>query len=453
MSAFAAVATGTNRPDRRAGARPPAPRSVADSGLNHSQLIELIGKVLFLQGRMRLGDLADYLCLRPSVLTEPLTFMRSERMVEIHRGGLTENDNEYQLTDSGRDRAVEAMQRCQYAGPAPVTLEDYCRIVMAQSLEHQTFDAANVRDAFRSIVLDPDVVDQIGSAMNSGRAILLYGPAGSGKTFLAEHLSSLLEGAILVPHAITVGGEIIQVFDPLVHTLAERAEAAGSSVIRADSDERWVVCKRPFVLTGGELTLSMLDLQFDPATRFYQAPPHMKANGGMFVVDDLGRQLVAPRDLMNRWIVPLDRRRDYLALHSGFKFVVPFDMTVVFSTNLRPDQLADEAFLRRFGYKIHLGPMDLPSYRQVFTDACVDLEVDFDPQAFDWLIHERHRKTRRPLLACYPRDLIGRVRDFAIYSGEPAAIDPVSLSRAWSTYFVSTDETEPIGAGPADAPV
>lgn len=424
-----------NRHDTATVLRPKAPRRLFDLGLPETFVVELAGKMLALRGRQSLTALAQAMCLPVSLAAEVIALLRAAHKVEVGRGGRTEAEHEYQLTESGRTHVAEALQRSQYTGPVPVTLDDYVERVHMQSLSHQPFDAAFVRQAFAGITLAPTLVDGVGAAMNSGRATLLYGPAGSGKTFLAEQLVRLLPGEIAVPHAIHVGGEVIQIFDPIVHRIADAPELS-SGAMRADLDTRWVACKRPFVLTGGELSLAMLDLQIDPVSRFYQAPPHIKANGGIFVIDDLGRQLVSAHDLMNRWIVPLDRGHDYLTLHTGFKFSVPFDMTVVFSTNLHPTQIADEAFLRRFGYKIHVGAVDRTSYRQIFEDACASLGVAFDEDAFEWLLRERHTPATRPLLACYPRDLTGRVRDFAIYEGERPQLSRESLDRAWRTYFV-----------------
>ena len=416
-------------------ALPRAPRTIADTGLAQDQLSDLCARFLLRRGRSKLRALAELIKLPPSVVGEVVAFLRGERLIELFGHAGIESDAEYQLTDAGRRFAWEAFTRNQYTGPAPVALDVYCKSVQAHSLRHVGVDAAFVRKAFQGVVLPPLVIDQMGAAMNSGRPILVFGPAGSGKTFLAEHLAAIQPGQIAVPYAITVGGEIIQMFDPLIHQRVEAEGKPAAGLVRADLDDRWQMCLRPVVISGGELTLQMLDLQFDAATRYYQAPPHLKANGGVFVVDDLGRQLVSPRDLMNRWIVPLDRNQDYLSLHTGFKFAVPFDMTVIFSTNLQPKDIADEAFLRRFGYKVYLGPMDRASYRRVFEGACRALDVAFDADGFDWLIEHRHQAQGRSLLACYPRDLIGRVRDFANYEGLEAAATSKALERAWETYF------------------
>lgn len=422
-------------------ALPPMPRRIEDTGLELLFLAELCGKLIFLRGKLALSALANQVALPPVVLNPVLDFMRAEHLAEVARRGSQEGDVEYQLTEEGKRRAIESLQRCQYVGPAPVTLADYTREVERHSIGGLQIRAEMIKRVFADLIVAPEVLDQFGAAMNSGRAIFVYGPAGSGKTYLAERLCRLLGGAVGVPHALRIDGEIIQIFDPLVHRpLADREHSAteGSTLLerRHQLDRRWVLCERPVVMTGGELTLAMLDLHFDAASRFYQAPPHLKANNGIFIVDDLGRQLVAPRDLMNRWIVPLDQRCDFLALHTGYKFRVPFDVLVVMSTNLRPTDLADEAFLRRLGYKIHLGPVAPGAYRQLCERYCASFEVTFDRAGFDVLVEELHGPQQRPLLACYPRDLIGMVRDFALYDGVDAALTPSAVRRAWAVYFV-----------------
>lgn len=420
-----------------AGNLPRLPRTVEETGLDFLFITNLLLKTLFLSGKLSLADLGSHSCLSRTVLDTALTFLRSERQVEIARRGSSDGDVEYQLTGEGRQRVVEGLQRCQYAGPAPVTLADYTRIVEAHSIGHTRVVRAEVHQAFADVIVPPDLLDQFGAAMNSGRAMFVYGPAGSGKTYLAERLCRLLGGAVPVPHAVLVDGEVIQVLDPLVHKAMPAPQRPGGLIDRREmQDRRWQLCQRPVVLTGGELNLPMLDLHFDENSRFYQAPPHFKANNGIFIVDDLGRQLVAPRDLMNRWIVPMDRRCDYLALHTGYKFRVPFDVVVVFSTNLKPGDLADEAFLRRLGYKIHIGPVSEADYRRLCEKYCTELKIIFKEETFEYLLRELHGKESRPLLACYPRDLISQVNDLAIYTGADRILTKSAIRQAWESYFV-----------------
>ena len=280
----------------------------------------------------------------------------------------------------------------------------------------------------------------LGAAMNSGRALFFHGPAGSGKSYLAERLNGLLSGAIALPHAVMVDGEVLPFLDPMLHTLSR-----GGPV---PSDPRWVRAERPAVLTGGELTLDMLDLQFDQGNRLYQAPPHLKANNGIFIIDDLGRQRCSPVELMNRWIVPMARHIDYLSLHTGYKFPVPFDVIVVFSSNLAPQHLADDSFLRRIGYKIHVGPLSAYHYLAVFRSTCAQLGINFDEASYTYLLH-LHSQYGRPLLACYPRDILAQVCDQARYEDHAAQLNPEVLFWAWQNYFGSDDDLASTHNGPA----
>lgn len=413
---------------------PPQPKTVRDTGLDRRLILELVAKTISQFGRIHLPVLATRLKLSINVLNEVLNFMVTEHLAEIVRRGATDTDVEYQLTGAGKQRAMEFMSRCRYVGPAPVTLDAYRTVVAQHSVRFNRVNQNELARAFADLTLHAGVRDQIGAALNSGRPLFLYGPAGSGKTYLAERLGRLMQGDTLIPYAIVVENEIIQVYDPLVHQRVEEQNEQVSLVNRP-ADGRWVTCTRPVVLTGGELTLPMLELRYDSSAGFYQAPPHFKANNGIFIVDDLGRQQVSPEALMNRWIVPLDRGCDHFSLHTGYKFEVPFDVTVTFSTNLQPSELADEAFLRRLGYKIHVGELSEEEYRSVFRQHSAAQGVEFDEAAYRYLIEELHRKNERPLLACYPRDLLRHLQDFASYYSEPPELTPRAMERAWHSYF------------------
>lgn len=418
-----------------------APRTAEQTGLPFLFLVELVAKVLFLRGQIRLLDLASHLKLSAGILDLVIAFMRAEKLCEVARrgGSNTDADLTFTLTDTGRGRAAEFLSRSAYAGPAPVALPDYCTQIEAQSVAQMHILRVDIAREFEGIVVNAQVLEQFGASMNSGRAIFIHGPAGSGKTFLAERLAGLLKGDVWVPYAVLVDGEVVQIYDPAVHQEAPRDTGQASMLDKRDApDPRWVRCKRPAVLTGGELTLNMLELQFDPGTRYYQAPPHLKANNGIFIIDDLGRQRCSPAELMNRWIVPLDRRIDHLALHTGHKFSVPFDVVVVFSSNFPPEQLADGAFLRRMGYKILVGEQTVPEYERIFRQVCERYGVPYSADAFHYLVHEHHAKEGRPLLACYPRDIVSQVRDLAIYEGATPVLDARVIDWAWNNYFTGS---------------
>ena len=420
-----------------------APRTVAETGLPFLFLAELIAKVLHQRGQLRLPELASHLKLNISVIDPLIAFLRAEKLCEVMRvsGSGTDADLSYLLTEAGRVRAAAILARNAYAGPAPVTLAAYTAQVNAQSVANMHVTRASMAAAFGGVVVNRHVLEQLGAAMNSSRALFLYGQAGSGKTYLAERLRDLLSGVIAVPHALMVDGEAIPIFDHVQHRPAAGAIAADSGFDRGSAaDMRWVRgLRRPAALSGGELTLDMLDLHFDRYTRLYTAPPHLKSNNGIFIIDDLGRQRCPPDALMNRWIVPLDRSVDYLTLHTGHAFAVPFDVIVVFSSNLVPQRLAAGAFMRRLGYKIEVPPASRADYETLLRQACIDAGVAFDAGAFAYLL-SLHRRHRVPLLACHPRDLVRQLRDLARYEERPPRLSEQALDWAWDNYFVAGTE-------------
>ncbi|KWW36286.1 ATP-binding protein [Cupriavidus metallidurans] len=408
------------------------PRSIADTGLDISLLLGLLLKAAYLHRSVSLTILTDTLKLPASVVNEIAAVAVRERLLEVAHRGASDIDVRFRLTDAGYARAAETSARCSYSGAAPVTLQAYLDAIQHHSIHHTSVTKADVTAAFHNLVAPVHLLDSIGMALNTARALMIYGPPGSGKTYLAQRLGALLPGAVPVPHAITVAGEIIQIMDPLVHTPIDDSEASSA---RRSIDRRWVVCHRPVVLTGGELTLSMLDLRYDSNSGFYQAPPHMKANNGIYIVDDLGRQMVGVEQLLNRWIVPLDRGIDMFTLHSGVRFSVPFDVWPVFSTNLAPTDLSDDAFLRRLGSKLYVGPLSIDDYREVCLRTATELGLTWPEPAFDFLLESLHFSSDTPLLACIPRDLLRLVASHVRYHGHAPQVTEESLCRAWQGYY------------------
>jgi predicted ATPase with chaperone activity len=298
-----------------------------------------------------------------------------------------------------------------------------------------------VTHGFEHLVISRGVLDQLGPAINSGKSVFLYGPPGNGKTVIAEGIGATLGGDMCIPHAIDVDSQIITMFDPVNHQALDRGETGERAVVTDDArDRRWVHIKRPVVTVGGELTLEMLDLTFNPISRFYEAPIQLKANGGVFVVDDFGRQRIRPRDLLNRWIVPLESRVDYLTLHTGKKFEVPFDVLIVFATNLKPDSLADEAFLRRIPYKIYAKNPTPEEFARIFEMNCRRARVDFDPVVVEYLQRRYYEPRNIEMRACQPRDLLNHILDLAAYQKRQPAITRELLDAACGSYFLEEVE-------------
>jgi hypothetical protein len=415
----------------------PRPKHIRDTGLSETFLSDLTAKHILDRGTLSLAELSQGLMLAGSIVESVLDFMRSEALVEIRPNRAEQPGLHYALTDRGRSAALDAMLRSGYVGPAPVPLRDYARISRAQSVHKQTVDREAMFRAFDDIVLDVNLLDRLGPSLNSGRAIFLYGPAGTGKTYVSQRLARLFPDLTLVPHAIAVGDNVIQLFDPLVHKVVNLEHDGDDYLLDKGHDPRFLVCERPAVITGGELTADLLEVMYEPTAKLYEAPLQLKATNGIFIIDDLGRQKIEPMALFNRWIVPLEEKKDFLSLKSGRHFSVPFDVVLIFSTNIHPLELADEAFLRRIGYKIEFTPLSVEEYERIWRDTCIEYEVDYDSDVLHYVINELHSKKRVDLLPCHPRDLIGIAVDYAMYSANNRCISIDHMRWAWSNYFVS----------------
>ena len=428
---------------------PEAPSTFDEIGLSSDAVNQLFFKALYV-GESGGTELADRLCLPYGQIEPFIEHGRAEHLIEVRgAAGTGTAGYRYALTDAGRDRARQFQSECSYSGPAPVPLDQYLRYVAAMRDSVGHIDRDRVVSGFKHLIVEDTMVDQLGPAISARKAIFLYGPPGNGKSVMGMGIGEVLGGDVYVPHALDVDGQVVALYDPVNHQRVDEEDTR--ALIRPSDaiDRRWVRIKRPVITVGGELTLDMLDLQFNALSRFYEAPIQLKSNCGVLVVDDFGRQRVPARDLLNRWVVPLEARIDYLTLTTGKKFEVPFDVLVVFATNLEPKSLADEAFLRRIPYKILARNPSLEQYTEIFRLNCSRQDMTFDPGFVDYLQREYYAKRGIDMRACHPRDLIDQVYNLCRYYGHPPAITEDLLDAACRCYFLD----EPLPAQQTQARV
>jgi len=410
---------------------PAEPSTFAEMGITATELMTLLVKLIH---TARLETVAQYTeaIKLPPQMVEILVQAAISRSLLVALGSAG-NAMRYELSEQGRHWAQEALKSSLYAGPAPVVLKDFCARVELQKVTNEKVTFSSIRAALKGYSITDDFIKQIGPALNSGRAMLLYGPPGNGKTSITQSFADVFDSVIYVPYAVQIDGQIMRVFDPSLHTRIENPASqsgAFSALRREQYDARWVAIKRPFIVTGGELTLEMLDLRYDMATGFYEAPLHIKALGGCFVVDDFGRQIVSPTTLLNRWIVPMESRVDYLKLHTGKSFSIPFEALVIFSTNIDPEDLMDPAFLRRLPYKIEVGAPSIETYVSIFQNICKKAGVPLTDEALQTIIYKVTKEKGLELAAYHARFIIDQVVAIAKFMDTPPKLDLFSIDYA-----------------------
>jgi hypothetical protein len=408
----------------RSSFNPAIPQNFAELGVSESLMLDLVLRRMLIEGYSSLGQLSRSLRVSIPIVDIVFKHMRSQQLVEVK--GMTGNDYNFTLSVAGKNLASERFQVSQYAGACPVSLKDYYAATKTQAAKVHV-DRRTLRNAYSDLVVTDRMLDQLGPAVISQNSIFVYGPTGNGKTSLAERMLRVYHDAVLIPYAVEVDNQVISLYDPVVHQPMESDNA--------EIDQRWIVCKRPCIVVGGELIPSMLELRLDEASGIYAAPLQMKSNNGILIIDDFGRQLMSPRDLLNRWIVPLDRRVDYLTLRYGVKFQIPFELMVVFSTNLEPSDLADEAFLRRIRNKIYVEAVDAQSFDQIFTRVVQSRNIQSEPDSAEYLRKLCLREGRTELRACYPADICNILTSIGRYEGRAPMMTKPELERAAALYF------------------
>ena len=429
-----------------AALHPQAPTTLEQSGLSLDLMTQLVLKLLHFAGELQGTEIARRLGVTFGVVEPAIEIVKRLHQCEISGGSIIGGPSyKYRITDAGRERAHLFLETSQYVGVAPVPFAQYRRYLeQYRDAIPRVISRERVRNAFSHLVLSDKVLDQVGPAVAAGHSMFVYGPPGNGKTVIAQGIHNLLDGEIAIPHAIEVEGEVIRMFDPVNHEpMAPDPDKPGLSREHG-RDARWVRCRRPMVMVGGELNLDSLELSYSSGMGFYTAPVQAVANGGVLVIDDFGRQRCSARDLLNRWIVPLESRVDFLTLRTGHKFELPFLVLVVFATNIRPAELVDEAFLRRIHYKVFAESPSIADFKHIFEDCCRSRGVAYEPELVDRLLLEYYRPRQIALRGCHPRDLIEQALAQAAYLGEPARLTTPLLEAACASYFVQDTDVEAV---------
>lgn len=434
------------------GGAPPTPSTIESTGLSPLAILNLVAKVMYSSAVDTATQLAEILKLPASILKVILEEAKDQKFVEAlaPAGANPMAELRYQLLEKGKQLATEALAQNQYIGPAPVSYDAYVDRIQRQRITNERIDRDIVNKSFGGLIIADEFVRKIGPAVNSGQAILLYGTPGNGKTSVAERVGEMYSNLIYVPYCFEIGGQIVKIFDQSIHKPALSQDTTkGTALRREEFDGRWVLCKRPFITVGGELTLEMLDLSFDESAKFYEAPLHVKAIGGAFLIDDFGRQLVSPEALLNRWIVPLESRVDYLKLHTGRSFSVPFDELVIFSTNLSPNDLMDPAFLRRIPYKLEVGAPNAENYKKIFKLVAKASDIEATDEIIDYVVASL-RQQEFPLASYQPKFIINQVRSACKFQGVPAQFQPELITMALSNLYAKESDDEDAPGAPAN---
>jgi predicted ATPase with chaperone activity len=427
---------------------PRVPSRWEDLGLELPFLFDLTLRIIYTRGHLTGAELANEMAIPFPVLNPILQAMRKQTLIDIvsQRGNSGDASFVYEIKPPKGSAALQdALDKTIYAGPTPVPFTDYVESVLAQTVKRLVVTRRSIRKAFEDLIITDEVCNEIGPAINSAHSIFFFGFPGNGKTSIAERITRLMGDAIYIPHAVEAGGHIIKIYDPIQHTQVADDEAnadMSETILKRGAyfDHRFIHVKRPTIVVGGELTMPMLDLKYNPVGKFYEAPLQMKANGGIFMIDDFGRQQVRATDLLNRWIVPLEKKYDYLNTTTGTKVEVPFDQLLIFSTNLDPHQLADEAFLRRIKFKIEIRDPNEAQFREIWELVCKGKRVEFDERGVDYLIHKWYKQFKRDFRMCQPRDILEQMMAIAKYNMERVNFSPDLIDAACSTYFIGEEQ-------------